>query len=357
MSAADHPYRRQPPHAFWRQSIAERHCLEIEPWYRRKWSLEDARIATAGSCFAQHIGRRLRHSGFRFVDVEPPPAFLPPERHLDYGYGMYSARYGNVYTSRQLLQLLQQAMNDFTPREFAWRRDDGWVDALRPTIEPDPLESMDEVWALRENHLAAVRRLFETCDVFVFTMGLTESWVSTSDGTAYPLCPGTSGGKFDASLHAFVNLEYQDVLQDMESFIERAKSINPDMRFLLTVSPVPLMATATAEHVAVATMHSKSVLRAVAGYLCHHRADVDYFPSFEIVSSPFMRGSFYNPDWRTVVEAGVEHVMRQFFREHPAPARPEPQNEVEASGAGAGAAADDDVVCDEELLAVFGNRA
>ncbi|WP_374674995.1 GSCFA domain-containing protein [Ideonella sp.] len=357
MSDADHPYRRQPPQAFWRQSVADRHFLEIEPWYRRKWSIADDRIATAGSCFAQHIGRRLRHSGFRFVDVEPPPAFLPAPRHLDYGYGMYSARYGNVYTSRQLLQLLQQATGEFVPEEFAWRRDGGWVDALRPTIEPEPMASMDEVWALRENHLGAVRRLFETCDLFVFTMGLTETWVSTSDGTAYPLCPGTSGGRFDASRHAFVNLEYPDVLQDMEAFLARAKSINTKMRFLLTVSPVPLMATATAEHVGLATMHSKSVLRAVAGYLSHSRDDVDYFPSYEIISSPFMRGSFYNPDGRTVVEAGVEHVMRQFFREHPTPSRQaEAADAAPPAAAGAEAAADD-VVCDEELLAVFGERA
>lgn len=350
-ASSDHPYRRQPPWAFWRQAVQERHFLEVGDWYRRKWDITEDRIATAGSCFAQHIGRRLRSSGFRFVDVEPPPGYLDPTRHLDYGYGMYSARYGNVYTTRQLLQLLQQAMGEFTPRELAWPHESGWVDAFRPTIEPEPLSCVDEVRALRDAHLAAVRQLFEGCDLFVFTLGLTEAWVSRTDGAVYPLCPGTSGGRFDPQQHAFVNLGFADVLADMEAFIDRAHQINPRMRFLLTVSPVPLMATATSDHVAVATSYSKSVLRAVAGQLAQTHECVDYFPSFEIVSSTFMRGSFYNPDQRTVVESGVEHVMRQFFKEHVPPAARAP-----ASGPAADDTTEDDVVCDEELLAAFGER-
>ncbi|MEK8031842.1 GSCFA domain-containing protein [Ideonella sp. DXS29W] len=349
---SDHPYRSQPPWAFWRQAVQEHHFLEVADWYRRKWTIEGDRVATAGSCFAQHIGRRLRGSGFRFVDVEPAPSFLAPERHLEFGYGMYSARYGNVYTTRQLLQLVQQAFEEFQPQEVAWSHGTGWVDAFRPTIEPQPLTCVDEVLALRAAHLTAVRQLFESCDLFVFTLGLTEAWISRIDGAAYPVCPGTSGGTFDPARHVFANLSYTEVLADMESFIERVRQINPRMRFLLTVSPVPLMATATPDHVAVATSYSKSVLRAVAGHLAQSREYVDYFPSYEIISSTFMRGAFYNPDQRTVVESGVEHVMRQFFKEHIPPAAQAPADTAARSDLN-----DDDVVCDEELLAAFGERA
>lgn len=224
------------------------------------------------------------------------------------------------------------------------------MDAFRPTIEPEPLSSAEEVVALRQAHLSAVRQLFEGCDLFVFTLGLTESWVSLDDGAAYPLCPGTSGGEFDPTRHAFCNLGFTEVMADMRAFMARARTINPAMRFLLTVSPVPLMATAGPEHVAVATSYSKSVLRAVAGELAQTLPYVDYFPSYEIISSTVMRGAFYNPDQRTVVEHGVEHVMRQFFRQHVPPARP-------TDGPASPAAHDDDVVCDEELLAAFGERA
>lgn len=347
MSASDHPYRHQPQKAFWRQAVQERHCLEIRDWYTRKWPIGELAIATAGSCFAQHIGRRLRAGGFHYLDAEPAPGFLPPQRHLDFGYGMYSARYGNVYTTRQLLQLLQRALGEFTPAEGAWRAGAGWVDPFRPTIEPEPAGSVEELDTLRRAHLQAVAGLFEQADLFVFTLGLTEVWLSRRDGAAYPLCPGTQGGEFDPAAHVFANLGYEEVVADLEAFIARARAIRPQLKFLLTVSPVPLAATAGPDHVISATSYSKSVLRAAAGHLAARHDFVDYFPSYEIVSSTPMRGAFFNPDLRTVVEAGVEHVMAQFFDQHPPPGRPPAAARAEAASA-------EDVVCDEEILAAFG---
>lgn len=346
MNSSDHPYRHQPQRAFWRQAVQERHFLEIRDWYQRKWPITEMSIATAGSCFAQHIGRRLRSREFRYLDAEPAPAFLPAERHLEFGYGMYSARYGNVYTTRQLLQLLQRALGEFSPVEQVWESGSGWVDAFRPTIEPEPAASVEEVDALRTAHLEAVGRLFEKADLFVFTLGLTEVWLSRRDGAAYPLCPGTQAGHFDPSEHVFANLSYVDVVSDLEAFLVRARSIRPELKVLLTVSPVPLAATASGQHVVAATSYSKSVLRAAAGYLAEKYPFVDYFPSFEIVSSTPMRGAFFNPDLRTVVEDGVEHVMRQFFAQHPPP--------TPSAQAADAPASPEDVACDEEILAAFG---
>jgi hypothetical protein len=344
-----HPYKSQPRRAFWRAVAESRHPLEIDEWYRKKFPISDSRIGTAGSCFAQHIGRELRSKRFHYVDVEPAPGIILPARHGAYGYGIYSARYGNVYTTRQLLQLLQRALGEFTPVESAWPSATGFVDPFRPTIEPQPLVSREEVQVMRQHHLGQVVKLFEGIDVFVFTLGLTEAWIDLRDGAAYPVAPGVSGGTFDPATCRFVNFAHHEVLADLEAFIARVRTINPQMRFLFTVSPVPLTATATGQHVIAATTYSKSVLRAVAGELSDRHAYVDYFPSYEIISSHVMRGQFYNADMRTVNSSGVDHVMRQFFKAHAPPAsagaRP-PAPDVQADA--------DDVVCDEELLASFG---
>ena len=352
MGSADHPYKIQHAKAFWRQTVQDRHFLEITDWYSKKWPISEARIATAGSCFAQHIGRRLKDNGFDYVDVEPPPHFLSKEHWLDYGFGMYSARYGNVYSARQLLQLLKRALGEFKPKEVAWSKEEGYVDPFRPTIEPEPMTCIEEVETCRQHHLEAVTRLFEETDVFVFTLGLTEAWVSAVDGAVYPVCPGTQGGSYDSQRYKFINFSYPEVRADLEAFMQHARQINPEMRFLLTVSPVPLMATATKKNqVVVATAYSKSVLRAVAGFLAEKYHYVDYFPSFEIISSHVMRGHFYNPDMRTVIDVGVEHVMKHFFREHSPPKRKAKAPSVIFKGD----ESNEDVVCDEELLAVFGN--
>jgi hypothetical protein len=346
----DHPYRSQPAKAFWRQTVSEPHFLSITDWYEKKWPITDARISAAGSCFAQHLGRYLRNSGFDFQDFERPPVGLKPERWLDYGYNMYSARYGNVYSPMQLLQLMQRASGTFQPQETAWEHKGGVVDPFRPTIEPDPFGSVKELEACRESHLAAVSQLFRQTDLFVFTLGLTEAWRSKTDGSVYPVCPGTNGGAFDDSRYEFVNFNYKDTVGALKQFIKLARDINKDMRFLLTVSPVPLVATATTKQVLVASSYSKAVLRAAAGFLADTYDFIDYFPSYEIISSHVMRGTFYKPDLRDVMDAGVEHVMKQFFSVHVPPQKAEQKAPVPANTED-----EDDVMCDEILLEAFGD--
>lgn len=265
---------------------------------------------------------------------------------------MYSARYGNVYSSRQLLQLLQRALGQFVPKETYWLKDGGYVDPFRPTIEPDPYISLAELDNHRNYHFQCIRTLFEKAHVFVFTLGLTETWVSVQDGSAFPVAPGVAGGIFDPDKYQLLNLSCAAVISDMERFFRMAKRINKKMRFILTVSPVPLMATATEQQVVVATMHSKSVLRAAAGFLASKYKFVDYFPSYEIISAPVMRGQFYNPDMRTVSRYGVEHVMKQFFSEHQPPKKAAIKKRISV---GQEDDDDDDVLCDEELLAAFGS--
>ncbi|MFM9937658.1 MAG: GSCFA domain-containing protein, partial [Novosphingobium sp.] len=91
------------------------------------------------------------------------------------------------------------------------------------------------------------------------------------------------------------------------------KAVNPGARMLLTVSPVPLIATATDQHVLPATIYSKSVLRAVAGDLAADHAEIHYFPSYELIIGHPSRGMFFDPDLREVNDFGVNLVMNQFF--------------------------------------------
>jgi len=343
-----HPYKEQPDKAFWKKNVSDQYPLDITDWYSKKFPIHNKPIATAGSCFAQHIGKQLKDQGFDFVDVEPAPPFLDNGSHLDYGYGMYSARYGNVYSSRQLLQLVQRAYGELAPNETYWQKDSGYVDPFRPTIEPEPFVSIDELNCHREHHLQCVRKMFEEAGVFVFTLGLTEAWASKQDGCVFPIAPGVAGGVYDPEKYQLVNLSCADVIKDMKTFIQLVKRVNRKMRYILTVSPVPLMATATNQQVVVASVYSKSILRAAAGFLADTYSFVDYFPSYEIISSPVMRGQFYNPDMRTVSHFGVEHVMKQFFKEH------QPLKNAKAITTQEAELDEDDVRCDEELLAVFG---
>jgi len=314
MSNPANPYKEQHERAFWKVAVGSRHYADLSDLWQPMLLLKADRIATAGSCFAQHIGNNLAARGAAFMDMEPaPPVFSSTAEARKWGYGVFSCRYGNVYTTRQLIQLFDEAHGTRTPEERVWEKDGRFYDSLRASVDPVGQDSPDTVLALRERHLAAVRRMFATLDVFVFTLGLTEGWESTQDGTMYAVAPGTVAGTYDPKKHVFRNLRHVEIRADMMAFWERLRAVNSTARMLLTVSPVPLAVTATENHVLVATTYSKSVLRAVAGELSEDVDDIYYFPSYEIISSHPSRGMFFEPDLRNVNLFGVNYVMTHFF--------------------------------------------
>ena len=311
------PYEALDRRAFWRTGVSETHFLRPADLYRKKFAIEpDDRIATAGSCFAQHIARQLRASGYKVLDVEPPPPGLTGAAAEAFGYNLYSARHGNIYTVRQLRQLAQESLGSFKPSQFVWEKQGRFYDALRPAVEPQGLASHEAVEEHRKQHLRLFSLLLHNTTVFIFTLGLTETWRHKADGTVYPTAPGTIAGNYDPSCYEFVNLTYNDVVQDFLSFRSAMQKIQPGIRFILTVSPVPLTATAGPEHVLPATMYSKSVLRAAAGFLALTFPDVDYFPSYEIIAGHPSKGALYESNLRSVAPAGVDIVMETFFSQH-----------------------------------------
>jgi GSCFA family len=349
------PYSDLPPERFWRSGVAESDPATIEGLYRKRFPIARTdRIATAGSCFAQHIARNLRQRGCDVLDTEPAPPGLDKAQAEARGYGLYSARYANIYTAAQMLQLAREAFGRQTPSDRVWERDGRFFDAQRPGVEPAGLDSPEMVLAHRAHHLARVKRAFNQCNVLVFTFGLTEAWIETATGTVFPTCPGTIAGTFDADRYSFKNYTVGEVVADFARVRQILKRHDPDKRFLVTVSPVPLTATAAPTHVLQATTYSKSVLRAACGELYDRFDDVDYFPSYELIATPFSKGAFFEPNLRSVTPQGVETVMRTFFREHdnledapePVPAKPVRRPAKAKSR-------DEDVVCEDLMLEQF----
>ena len=202
------PYNDLPDHRFWRRSVQAQAQDGVDPVTAAKFTIaRDTRVATAGSCFAQHISRHLARNGFRYFVTEPGPRGITPATRQAHQYGVFSARYGNIYTPRQLLQLFERAFDGAVPAEGWWHDADGGgvIDPFRPTIQPEGFATEREAAIDRDRHLAAVRSLFENLDVFVFTLGLTEAWICREDGFVLPVAPGCAGGAYSEQRYAFHN--------------------------------------------------------------------------------------------------------------------------------------------------------
>lgn len=342
------PYVGLPDQAFWKSGVGDQHPLSITGLYTKKFTISQRmKIATAGSCFAQHIGGHLRKAGYSVMDVEPAPPSMTDETARKFGWRIYSARYGNIYLAEQLLQIAKEAYGLFLPANAIWEKNGRFYDAMRPSVEPEGFDDKIELAAHRGEHLKAVRTMFEEMDLFIFTFGLTEGWVHKETGTVYPTAPGTIAGSFDPDVYEFKNFRAAEIKKSFLEFRRLIKQKNPKVKFLITVSPVPLTATASNQHVLAATTYSKSVLRTVAGELTAN-SDIDYFPSYELIASPFSRGFFYSPNLRTVEAQGVEAVMRVFFDQHPPKRR-----EATKKAVGAKTPTNNEIVCEEALLGAF----
>jgi hypothetical protein len=224
-------------------------------------------------------------------------------------------------------------------------------------VEPDGFASPEEIEIHRRSHVHHMGRMLRKTNVFIFTFGLTEAWTDRESGTVYPTAPGTIAGHYDPARFTFKNFTFREIYDDFVEVRGILKRLRPKIRFVVTVSPVPLTATASGRHVLAATVHSKSTLRAVAGQLEREFDDVDYFPSYEIITNPAARSGFFRDNLREIDRAGVAAAMHTFMSAHladyvgdaasalPTPAIKDPPRQDND--------AEDELVCEEMLLEAF----
>ncbi|MGC1497991.1 MAG: GSCFA domain-containing protein [Sulfitobacter sp.] len=353
-----HPYASLPQRAFWKTAVNNVDAADITGLWDPKspLSLTD-KVVTYGSCFSQRIGRALAAKGYNWLCTEQGPADAGDLNHA-YNYGIFSSRTGNIYTTSLLHQWMSWAVGHSTPPDEVWEQDGRFYDPFRPRIEPNGFASAQEVKTSRAVTIDAFRKSIEQADVFIFTLGLTERWRHQT-GYEYPMCPGTVAGEFDGKAHVFDNMGYPDVLEGLRAAMVLMREVNPDLKFVLTVSPVPVTATNAGQHVIAATMYTKSVLRVVADALCSELDHVDYFPSYEVLASPAFKAEFYEANQREISTAGIDRVVREFI------------SCLNVKFGGAGAAThvakptaqmphaqkvNEDDVCEEELLNAFADK-
>ena len=295
------PYQNMPEKSFWRTAVSDRRKDEV---YTHVWepkfniSKQD-HIISAGSCFAQRVGEWFLDHGFGYHVTK-----------LDDQYN-FSFATGNIYTPLMLVQWLEACLSGEDMDYCVQECDGRFYDLLRPMIAKEGFSTLEKLLAFRRETVEEIKDQISKADVFIFTLGLTEAWLDHT-GHSFANCPGTIQGVYDASKVKFINFNTDDLMADMTRALKVLKKINPAIKLLLTVSPVPLTATASGGHVLPATVYSKSCLRAIAGRLAAENDWIDYFPSYEILSSHASKGPFFEENERTVAKAGVSFVMQHF---------------------------------------------
>jgi hypothetical protein len=212
----------------------------------------------------------------------------------------------------------------------------------------------------RRAQIAALYRELLRADVVVITLGLVECWWDRAHRCYLNKAPSKAFVSREPERFEFHQMDVPSVHARMSRAIGLLREVTK-ARILLTVSPVPVEATFMPQNIVMSNSYSKSVLRVAAEMLVREHGNVDYFPSYEIVTGPQTGARFYAEDLREVTPEGVAYVMA-LFRRHCLTGAPEaaaaPPPPARATTPAAAVSAEEraryaaltQVICDEEAI-------
>lgn len=268
-----------------------------------KLSLDD-RFFCMGSCFARNIEEHLI---YRNVDVLSKKIKSPAAEYPGRPNGFVNKF--STHSMANELEWIGSAPN-FDETFFA-KSESGWHDLqLSPGTTPVPLERVIERRKyLTEKYFDRVRE----STVLVLTLGLNEVWYDSVTERYLNAAPSFFSVRREPSRYCVNITDVSENISQLEKIYAAACSINPNLRMVVTVSPVPMSDTFSGRDVLVANMRSKATLRIAAETFALSQDAVDYFPSYDMVAmSP--RNRAYEADRLHVKDEVVGGIMQEFIR-------------------------------------------
>ena len=209
MAVSDvHPIHRFEPWQVWPGSYDNPPVDDLFPMPQSLGLKIDrsTRIASMGSCFAREIKTVLVREGFAYITEE---AHHPASKHA-------SAAWERTYNSFCMRQIFEYTFEVWKPEIRWWKApESGQIqDPYRRIILYESLEQAEEDF---ERHRAYSRRALESAELLILTLGLTEIWEHTPDGSVICLPSGpyvNEGG--DMSKYRFRVSRYEENLNNLE---------------------------------------------------------------------------------------------------------------------------------------------
>ncbi|PVX31183.1 GSCFA domain-containing protein [Sphingomonas pokkalii] len=288
------------------QSLASRFSGGIvDIVHTPKFTLDSSdRFFCIGSCFARNIEEHLLYQG---VEVLSKNIIAPREEWPNRPSGIV-----NKFTVHSMRNELEWVLSppEYDERLFS-EVEDGWVDLqLTPGIFKVSLaRAVERRRYLSECYFARISK----ASVVVLTLGLNEIWYDSARALHLNAPPSYFATRKNPGRYFLKVTDFVENFIELQALHATLKKLNPDARIIVTVSPVPMSETFSGRDIFVANMYSKSMLCAAANAFADAHEDVDYFPSYDIISlSP--RQDVYDRDCLHVRNDAVGAMMGLFLR-------------------------------------------
>jgi len=238
-----------------------------------------SKLIFIGSCFAEHIGEKLRHLKFN-CQINP---------------------LGISYNPVSLLSLMQRSLNDerFLLEELLHHNERHFSFDLHSSFSNS--NAIDFLKKANDQLELQLQQL-QTADCLFISLGTAWVHIFKQKGILVNNCHKLPAAEFEKSL-----LSVSDVVGAWERFYERLKELNPKLKVIFTVSPVRHLKDGFREN-----QLSKSILHLAVEKIYQKFDNVFYFPSFEIMMDELRDYRYYDRDLVHPNQLAIDLIWEHF---------------------------------------------
>jgi hypothetical protein len=273
-------------------------------------------IYTVGSCFARNVERSMALNGMDVIGMD----FSLDTNLLHDSVGamnnaVNSRSILNKYSTFAICEEFQRVLEKKSIKDngFIEIKEGEWIDPqLAAVMKVQPFDILNEVRMKVDNIIKNV----VNADLVFITLGLNEVWKDNESNTFLNSSPPPMLMRGDNERFSFSCPSYADVYEHLEKAINLInEKSTKDVKFIITVSPVPMATTWTSKDIVVANSDSKAVLKICADALSQKYTNIDYFPSYEMVMNT-PRNLAWQDDQLHVKAEMVDFIMQEFVKRY-----------------------------------------
>lgn len=237
-------------------------------------------LLSVGSCFADVIGERLRTAKF--------PVLVNP--------------FGTIFHPLPAARLLNLALEEEMPGAESYLCfQEHWLNYLLHSSINAP--SQDALQQKLAQSLQEVRSKLIEAQALMLTMGTSFAYELLDPALTVANCHKQPQKLFNKRL-----VPAEEMLQTLRSLWHQLKALNPNLKLILTVSPVRHLKD---------TLELNSLSKALLRLVCHqlseaHPQDIYYFPSYELLMDDLRDYRFYGPDLLHPSPVAEQYVWEKF---------------------------------------------
>lgn len=238
----------------------------------------DQNLLSMGSCFSEHIGQKL----------------------LDHKFLMMNNPFGTLFNPISIAKTLDTCLSNHRITNDDIRENQGLFYHFDYHSNFNDLTSSKVVENIN-NQIARVDDVLQKTDWLIITLGTSIVYRHRNSGHIVANCHKEPQKEFQREF-----LAIEDMVSALSLSIQKLKSIRPQAKIILTVSPV----RHTKEGI-IDNNRSKSRLIEVCHQL-QNNDDIVYFPSYELMMDELRDYRFYSDDMLHPSDVAIEYIWQKF---------------------------------------------